>query len=108
MAEGPAPKQKKLTDEDDQILPKYEVHYEEKSCIPKPLLFFFDMEATGLIPYSARITEIAGKVIGISPSCVSQQIFTSLVHTSCSIPREGIITNGPSISEELNLYVLNP
>ena len=51
-----------------------------------PLLFFFDIETTGLNIYNDAITEIAGKAIGIS---CSQPTYTSLVMTNKNIPKKG-------------------
>lgn len=55
-----------------------------------PLLFFFDIETTGLVVYNDTITDIAGKVIDVPPSSVSQISFTSLVMTNRHIPEKGI------------------
>ena len=57
----------------------------------KPLLFFYDCEATGLSIYSDNITEVAAKVI-TTTSSVAQPTFSSLVHTSRRIPKPGIHT----------------
>lgn len=54
-----------------------------------PLLFFFDVETTGLVVYNDVIIDIAAKVVDIPPSVVSQPTYQSLVRTSKSIPDKG-------------------
>lgn len=55
-----------------------------------PLLFFFDIETTGLQVYSDAITDIGAKVFDIPPTSVSRLSYTSLVMTSKNIPDKGI------------------
>lgn len=54
-----------------------------------PLLFFFDVETTGLVIYNDFIIDIAAKVIDIPASAVSQPRYQSLVRTSKTIPTKG-------------------
>ncbi len=69
------------SDNEDEIAVNSAIH---------PLLFFFDIETTGLNVYNDTITDIAGKVVDIPPSYVSQISFTSLVMTNRHIPEKGI------------------
>ena len=87
---GPAAKRIKL-EEPHPMLDELqrEVQYEKRGVAEKPLLFFFDTETTGLGLDSAEITELAGKVIGVPPSYVTQLSFSSLVHTSRRIEHRG-------------------
>lgn len=56
-----------------------------------PLLFFFDVETTGLMVYDDFIIEIAAKVIDIPESAVvSQYSYQSLVRTSKTIGSKGM------------------
>ncbi len=67
------------TDQEDQ---------EDSSEKARPLLFFFDCEATGLSIYDDHITEVAAKVVGVPLSSVSRPSFPSLVHIPPNIPRK--------------------
>ena len=58
-----------------------------------PLLYFFDVETTGLVVYNGFIIDIAAKVVDIPHSAVSQPSYTSLIRTSKTIPNK----NKPSI-----------
>ena len=73
-------------------------HYEDdnendsENAVPsseRPLLFFFDVETTGLGVYSDFIIDIAAKVFDIPTSAVSQPTYQSLVRTSKTIPMKG-------------------
>ena len=54
-----------------------------------PLLFFFDVETTGLVVYEDVIIDIAAKVVDITQSAVSQPMYHSLLRTSKTIPKKG-------------------
>ena len=53
------------------------------------ILFFFDIETTGFQIYDDTITDIAGKVVDISPTSVTKSTYTSLVMTNRTIPEKG-------------------
>lgn len=55
----------------------------------RPLLFFFDVETTGLVVYNDVIIDIAAKVVDIPPSAVSQLTYQSLLRTSKTVPARG-------------------
>ena len=55
-----------------------------------PLLFFFDVETTGLVVFNDVIIDVAAKVVDIPPSVVSMPTYQSLVRTSKSVPEKGI------------------
>lgn len=60
-----------------------------RSTHKAPLLFFFDVETTGLVVYNDFIIDIAAKVVDIPHSAVSQPSYTSLIRTSKTIPSKG-------------------
>ena len=60
------------------------------SAVSQQLLCFYDCETTGLSIYDDHITEIAAKPIGISGLFTNMPSFSSLVHTSRNIPRQGL------------------
>ena len=66
---------------------------EDSTGNARPLLFFYDCEATGFSIYDDNITEIAAKVVGVPLSSVSKPSFSSFVHTPRSIPKRGIYHN---------------
>ena len=92
---GPPTKKRRLSTKEPRKSmdgQRYEVPVQEKhTVVEEPLLFFFDMETTGLSVDFSQITEIAGKVTGVPPSYVTQQCFSMLVRPSCSIQQGGTI-----------------
>ena len=70
-----------------QVLGQEELE-EDSNDNANPLLFFFDVETTGLSIYQDHIVELAAKVIGVP--LVSQPTFSSLVHTPRNIPTKGL------------------
>ena len=67
----------------------HEEEQEDSSENARPLLFFYDCEATGLSVYNDCITEIAAKVTGVPLSSVSNPSFSNLIHTPQNIPEIG-------------------
>ena len=67
----------------------YEEEQESSSENARPLLFFYDSEATGYSVYNDCITEIAAKVTGVPLSSISNPSFSNLIHTSRNIPERG-------------------
>ena len=55
-----------------------------------PLLFFFDIETTGLSIYEDHIVELAAKVVGVPRSTVTQRSYSSLIYTPKNIPSKGM------------------
>ena len=89
-----------LTLEDDELVLDGEEEQEEEDSIENahPLLFFFDLETTGLNIYEDHIVEIAANVVGAPLSSVTQPSFSSLVHTPRNIPSKGMLYTSLSFS----------
>ena len=89
-----------LTLEDDELVCDGEEEQEEEDSIENahPLLFFFDLNTTGLNIYEDHIVEIAAKVVGAPLSRVTQPSFSSLVHTPRNIPSKGMLYTSLSFS----------
>lgn len=78
--------------EDEPVLTDLEVDSEDEAVMDADipcLLFFFDIETTGFQIYDDTITDIAGKVVNIPLTSVSQPTYTSLVMTNRTIPERG-------------------
>ena len=94
-----------LTLGDDELVLDGEEEQEEEDSIENahPLLFFFDLETTGLNIYEDHIVEIAAKVVGAPLSSVTQPSFSSLVHTPRNTPSKGMLYTSLSFST-IGLY----
>lgn len=72
-----------------------------------PLLFFFDIETTGLSIYVDHIVEIAAKVVGVPWSTVTQQSYSSLIHTPKNIPYKGMFRHVPEWAFSMQYTCIN-
>lgn len=77
--------------EEDAFVDNFVDNFVDSETDELPLLFFFDVETTGLVVFNDVIIDVAAKVVDIPPSAVSVPIYQSLVRTSKSIPGKGRI-----------------